>query len=77
MISTATITNSFVDESTTINNHTRLLEIIRDQVEVALAGIRAVAQPANPLLEVYTDIETICRANNTSLADCNMTIRIR
>jgi hypothetical protein len=77
IISTATITNSFVDESTTINNHTRLLEIIPDQVEVALAGIRAVAHPANPLLELHTDIETICRANNTSLADCNMTIRIR
>src|ERR671913_2097245 len=77
IISTATIINDFVNESTTINNHTRLLENIPDQVEVALAGIRAVSQPANPLLELHTDIETICRANNTSLADCNMTIRIR
>ena len=41
IISTATVTNSLVNESTTINNYTRLLEIIPDQVEVALAGIRA------------------------------------
>jgi hypothetical protein len=77
IISTATITNSFLDESTTINNHTRLLEIIEDQVEAALAGIRTLSQPANPLLELHTDIETVCIANDTSLADCNMNIRIR
>jgi hypothetical protein len=77
IISTATITNSFVDESTTINNHTRLLEIIPDQVQVALAAIRANSQPANPLLELHTDIETVCNANNTSLAECDMNIRIR
>ena len=58
IISTATITNSFVNESTTINNYTRLLEIIPDQVEVALAGIRAASQPANPMIEIHTDIET-------------------
>jgi hypothetical protein len=75
--STATITNSFVNESTTINNHTRLLEIIPDQVEAALAGIRAMSQPANPMLELHTDIETVCIANNTSLADCSIDIRIR
>jgi hypothetical protein len=77
IISTATITNSFVDESTTINNHTRFLEIIEDQVEAALAGIRAMSQPANPLLELNTDIESVCIANVTSLADCDMKIRIR
>ena len=77
IISTATITNDFLDESTTINNHTRLLEIIPDQLEAALAGIRAMSQPANPLLELHTDIETVCIANDTSLADCNMNIRIR
>jgi hypothetical protein len=77
IISTATITNSFVDESTTINNHTRFLEIIEDQVEAALAGIRAMSQPANPLLELSTDIESVCIANVTSLADCAMKIRIR
>jgi hypothetical protein len=77
IISTATITNSIVNESTTINNHTRLLEIIPDQVEVALAGIRAVSQPANALLELHTDIETVCSANNTALADCNINLRIR
>ena len=77
IISTATITNSFVDESTTINNHTRFLEIIEDQVEAALAGIRAMSQPANPLLELSTDIESVCIANVTSLADCDMKIRIR
>ena len=75
--STARITNDFVDESTTINNYTRLLEIIPDQVEAALAGIRAMSQPANPLLELHTDIETVCIANNTSLADCSIDIRIR
>jgi hypothetical protein len=30
IISTATIANSFVNGSTTINNHTRLLEVIPD-----------------------------------------------
>jgi hypothetical protein len=34
IISTATITNSFVNQSTTINNHTRLLEVIPDQVRL-------------------------------------------
>ena len=77
IISTATITNSFVNESTTINNYTRLLEIIPDQVEVALAGIRAASQPANPMIEIHTDIETACDANNTTLAVCNIKIRIR
>jgi hypothetical protein len=76
IISTARITNDFVDESTTINNYTRLLEIIPDQVEAALAGIRAISQPANPLLELHTDIESVCIANVTSLADCDMNIRI-
>jgi hypothetical protein len=76
IISTATITNGFVDESTTINNHTRLLEIITDQVEAALAGIRSVSAPANPLLELHADIESVCIANDTSLADCDMNIRM-
>jgi hypothetical protein len=77
IISTATITNDFVNETTTINNFTRLLEIIPDEVEVALAGIRAGSQSSNPLLELHTDIEMVCSANNTTLADCDMTIRIR
>jgi hypothetical protein len=77
IISTATITNSFLDESTTVNNYTRLLEIIPDQVEAALAGIRAMSQPANPLLELHTDLQAVCIANVTSLADCDMNIRIR
>jgi hypothetical protein len=77
IISTATITNSFVNESTTINNFTRLLEIIPDQVEVALVGIRAASQPANLMIEIHTDIETACDANNTTLAECNINIRIR
>lgn len=76
IISTATISNSFVDESTTVNNYTRLLEIIPDQVEVTLAGIRATSQPANPTIEIQTDIETVCDANNTTLAECNINIRI-
>jgi hypothetical protein len=77
IISTARITNGFLDESATINNYTRLLEVIPDQVGVALAGIRAISQPANPLLELHTDIETVCIANNTSLADCSIDIRMR
>lgn len=77
IITTATITNSFVNESTTLNNYTRLLEIIPDQVEVALTGIRAASQPANPMIEIHTDIETVCGANNTTLAECNIKIRIR
>ena len=77
IISTATITNSFLNESTTIINYTRLLEIIPDQVEVALAGIRAASQPANPMIEIHTDIETACDANNATLAVCNIKIRIR
>jgi hypothetical protein len=72
IISTARITNGFLDESATINNYTRLLEVIPDQVRAALAGIRAISQPANPLLELHTDIETVCIANNTSLADCSI-----
>lgn len=76
IISIATISNSFVDESTTVNNYTRLLEIIQDQVEVALAGIRSTSQPANPTIEIQTDIETVCDANNTTLAECNINIRI-
>ena len=77
IISTATVTNSLVNESITINNYTRLLEIIPDQVEVALAGSRAASQPANPMIEIHTDIETVCDANNTTLAECNINIRIR
>jgi hypothetical protein len=77
IISTARITNGFLDESATINNYTRLLEVILDQVRAALAGIRAISQPANPLLELHTDIETVCIANNTSLADCSIDIRMR
>ena len=69
IISTARVTNGFLDESATINNYTRLLEVIPDQVRAALAGIRAISQPANPLLELHTDIEMVCIANNTSLAD--------
>ncbi|HEX2471591.1 MAG TPA: hypothetical protein VHJ59_02455 [Nitrososphaera sp.] len=76
IISTATITNGFVNESTTINNHTRLLESIPDQVEVALEGIRAVSQPTNPLIELHTDIDAVCSANNATLAECAMNIRI-
>ena len=76
IISTATISNDFVNESITMNNYTRLLEIIPDQVEVALARIRAGSQSSNPLLELHTDIDAVCSANNTTLAECNMTIRI-
>jgi len=74
--STITITNSFVNESTTINNHTRLLEVIPDQVEVALAAIRGMSQPTNAVLELHTGIDAMCSANNATYAECNMDIRI-
>ena len=77
IISSATITNAFVNESITINNYTRLREIIPDQVEAAMVGIRAMSQPAKPLLELHTDIETMCTANNISFANCDMNIKIR
>ena len=50
IISTATVANSFVNGSTTTNNHTTLLEIIPDEVEVALAVNRAISQPTNSVL---------------------------
>jgi hypothetical protein len=77
IISTATVTNGFVNESININNYTRLLEIIPDQVEVAMAAIRAGLQPADILLELHADIETVCVANDTSLAECNINVRLR
>jgi hypothetical protein len=76
IISTTTITNSFVNESTTINNHTRLLEVIPDQVEAALAAIRVMSQPTNAALELHTGIDAKCSANNAAHAECNMNIRI-
>jgi hypothetical protein len=77
IISTATVANSFVNGSTTINNHTRLLEIIPDEVEVALAVNRAISEPTNSVLVLHTEIDAECSANNTTLAECNMNIRIR
>jgi hypothetical protein len=77
IFSTGKITNGFLNESITINNYTRLLEVIPEQVRAAWAGIGSTSQSANPLLELHTDIETICIANNTSLADCNINIKIR
>jgi hypothetical protein len=73
----ATITNSFVNECTTINNHTRLLEVIPDQVEVALAVTRAISEPTNYVLVLYTEIDAECSANNTTHAECYMNITIR
>ncbi|HZB81151.1 MAG TPA: hypothetical protein VE264_07740 [Nitrososphaera sp.] len=77
IISTATVANSFVNGSTTTNNHTTLLEIIPDEVEVALAVNRAISQPTNSVLVLHTEIDAECSANNTTLAECNMNIRIR
>ncbi len=76
IISTATITNSFVNESTTTNNYTRFLQIIPDYVTVALAEIRAISPPSDPQIEVHTDIETVCIANSTSVAECDINVRI-
>lgn len=76
IITSATITNDFANESTTTNNSTRLFEVIPDQVQIAFERIRALSQPANPLLELQADIDAICIANNTSLANCDVNIRI-
>lgn len=76
IITSATITNDFANESTTTNNSTRLFEVIPDQVQIAFERIRALSQPANPLLELHADIDAICIANNTSLANCDVNIRI-
>src|SRR3712207_3477986 len=77
IISTATIANSFVNGSTTINNHTRLLEVIPDQVEVALAVNRAISEPTNSVLVLHREIDAEGGANNATLAEYNMNIRIR
>ncbi|HET6780128.1 MAG TPA: hypothetical protein VFH09_03065 [Nitrososphaera sp.] len=78
IISTATITNGFLNESITTNNNTRLLEeIIPDQVEVAFERIRTTVQPTNAPLELHADIETVCIAGDTSRADCDINIIIR
>ncbi len=66
-----------MNESTTSNNHTRLLEVIPDQVEVALAVTRAISEPTKYVLVRYTEIDAECSANNTIHAECNMNIRIR
>ncbi len=76
IISTTTTTNSFVNGSTTINNHTRLLEVIPDEVEVALAVTRAISEPTNYVLVLHTEIDAECGANNTTHAESNMNIRI-
>ncbi|HEX2106800.1 MAG TPA: hypothetical protein VHF28_03630 [Nitrososphaera sp.] len=77
VMNNATITNSFVNGSTTINNHTRLLEVIPDQVEVALTVTRTISEPTNSVLVLHTEIDAECSANNTTLSECNMNIKIR
>jgi hypothetical protein len=84
IISTATITNDFLREVTIINNNTRLLEeVLPAQLGVALDRIRAIgsiSQPVNSvnsMLELHTDIEMMCIANSTSLANCDISMRIR
>jgi hypothetical protein len=77
IISTATVTNNLIDESITTNNYTRLVEIIPEQVEIALTLIRETPQPANTTIELHTDVETVCSADNDTLAECDMNIRIR
>jgi hypothetical protein len=81
IISTATITNDFVREVTIINNTTRLLEeVLPAQLGVALDRIRAlgsISQTANSTLELHTDVEMMCIANSTSLANCDVNMRIR
>jgi hypothetical protein len=77
IISNSTIANSFVNFPTTVNNHTRLFELIPDHMKIALVGIRAASQPADPTIEIHTDIESVCNVNNRTLAECDINIRIR
>ena len=76
VITAATITNDCANETTTTNNITRLLEVIPDQVHTAFERIIALSQPTNPLLELHSDIHTICISNDISLAECNVNVRI-
>jgi hypothetical protein len=77
IISSPTVTNDFVSESITVNNNvSRFLEVLPDQIEIALERIRSISQPANPMLELHADFESVCIVNSTSLADCDINIRI-
>ena len=77
IISTSTITNELLDESTTVNNSTRLFEVLETQIDLALDRIRAASQPSNSTLELHTDIEMVCINNDTSFADCVINMNIR
>jgi hypothetical protein len=77
IVPTATITNDILDQINTTNNTSVFDNILRSHVTLAFERIRATSQPANSLLELRTDIETVCIANSTSLAECDINIRIR
>jgi hypothetical protein len=76
IISNATITNSYHNESATTNNYTRFLEIIPDNVSVALEEIRRISPPSQPDIEIHSDIEISCIPNNDSLGECDINLRI-
>ena len=79
IISTATITNitnELINESAIINNNnTRFLEVLDEQVEIALDRIAVMSQPSDSTLELHTDVEMTCINYNTSLAECDIIMR--
>lgn len=77
IVSTATIRNDILNQINTINNTSTLTDILQSHVVLALETIRTISPPANGLLELHTDIEVVCIANDTSLAECDINIIIR
>jgi hypothetical protein len=75
--STATITSEYWNGSVTINNNTRFLEVLQDEVRHILQRIRTISPTSSPLLELHTDIQTTCIANTISFANCEINIRLR
>lgn len=76
IISDATITNSYHNESTNTNNFTRFLEIIPDNVSGALEEIREISPPSQPDIEIHSDIEISCIPSSESLGECDINVRI-
>jgi hypothetical protein len=77
ILSTATIRNDLLNLTNTTNNTNILTDILQFQLGHASERIRATLQPANGLLELHTDMEVVCIANDTSLGECDINIIIR
>jgi hypothetical protein len=77
IVPTATIRNNILNQISTTNDTNVFTESLEGHLVLALERIRTISQPANDLLELHTDIEAVCIANNTSLAECDINIIIR